>query len=160
MLLTEQTKSGCSITQTPVPIDLWWSPQLQAPEPAEPKYLLDCVYGFVPFQVELFSPEEILIDQAAAFASLVSEWHRERGATSSITDMVLCPAYQKIVGMGPKVIELILAQLESEGDNPDHWFWALQVLSGTNPVSEEEEGNLRKMAKTWLRWAAANGYIW
>ncbi len=62
--------------------------------------------------------------------------------------------------MGPKVIELILAQLESEGDNPDHWFWALQVLSGTNPVSEEEEGNLRKMAKTWLRWAAANGYIW
>lgn len=62
--------------------------------------------------------------------------------------------------MGPRAIPLILAQLVSEGDDPDHWFWALQVLTGANPVSEEDEGNLRRMSAVWLEWAASQGYAW
>lgn len=96
---------------------------------------------------------------ADPFKQLVDQWHEERGATSSITEMVLCPAYQSIIGMGPRAVPLILSQLESEGDDPDHWFWALQVLTLDNPVSDDDEGDLQAMALAWIRWGRCR-YIW
>lgn len=104
---------------------------------------------------------EELVDDRAVFQSLVQAWHSERGATSSVAKMVACPSYQRIISLGrAKAVELILAQMESEGNDPDHWFWALQILTGANPVPEEDEGNLEAMAKTWLDWARKSGYVW
>jgi len=106
-------------------------------------------------------PFEELVDDRAVFESLLQEWHAERGATSSVAKMVSCRSYLSIIGMGKaRAVELILAQMESEGDDPDHWFLALQVLTGVNPVSEEDEGNLQAMARTWLQWARNSGYAW
>src|SRR5205823_2029616 len=79
-------------------------------------------------------PTCTVISDAALFQQLVSRWRKERGATSSITRMAMCQSYQRIIGMGEKIIPLILRQLESEGDDPDHWFWALQALTRENPV--------------------------
>jgi len=93
------------------------------------------------------------------FKNLVAQWRNERGSTSSTSKMVACPAYAKIMGMGPKAIPLILAQLRSEGDNPDHWFWALQSMTLANPVADEDEGNLRRMAAAWLEWGAKEGHV-
>ena len=109
-------------------------------------------------QLEMF--QERTNDEYFTFKSLMDKWRIERGSTSSTTEMVLCPAYQSIIGMGPIAIPLILAELVSEGNNPDHWFWALQVLTRANPVPDEDEGNLRKMTRAWLGWAAAHGYVW
>jgi hypothetical protein len=92
------------------------------------------------------------------FRRLVSRWRLERGARSSTTEILLAPAYQSIIGMGEKAVPLILAQLRSEGNQPDQWFWALQMLTGADPVQEEDEGNFRRMARAWLDWAAAEGY--
>ena len=94
------------------------------------------------------------------FQSLVTKWRQERGAMSSITEMVLCPAYQAMIGMGPSAIQFILAQLESEGDEPDQWFWALRVLTGENPVRDEDRGNSLRMAQSWLEWAKNRDYGW
>ena len=109
-------------------------------------------------QLEMFSRE--IVDECGVFRSLVADWRSQRGSTSSTTEMVLCPAYQSIIGMGPKAIPLILARLVLEGHDPDHWFWALQAITGANPVSEEDEGNLRRMSRAWLDWAASEGYAW
>lgn len=104
---------------------------------------------------------EEVVDDRAVFQSLIHEWRSERGATSSVAKMVACSSYQRIISMGrPRAIELILAQMESEGNDPDHWFWALQILTGVNPVSERDEGDLQAMAKTWLDWARNSGYAW
>jgi hypothetical protein len=119
----------------------------------------DFVGAEIERQLELFS-QVAVVDDYAAFECLRQRWHSERGATSSIMEIVLCPAYQSIIGMGQKAVGLILAELESEGDDPDHWFWALQVLTNANPVSEEDEGNLRRMSRTWLAWAKTEGYAW
>ncbi|MGC0776877.1 MAG: hypothetical protein WCD68_06700, partial [Candidatus Acidiferrum sp.] len=97
-------------------------------------------------QLEMF-PQQTVIEDYFVFKLLVDQWRKERGATSSITEMVLCPAYQSIIGMGPKAIRFILTELSSEGDDPDHWFWALQALTRANPVSEEDEGNLGRMSR-------------
>jgi hypothetical protein len=105
-------------------------------------------------------PTCAVIPDAALFQQLVSQWHRERGATSSITQMAMCPSYQQIVGMGDKAIPLILRQIENEGDDPDHWFWALQAITRANPVSEDSRGDMREMARAWLDWAYMAGYDW
>jgi hypothetical protein len=96
---------------------------------------------------------DIIYSDAVKFNQLAEKWRTERGITSSTTAMILCRSYQAIIGMGPLAVDLILQRLRAEGNNPDHWFWALQILTGENPVSEEDEGNLRKMADAWLRWA-------
>jgi len=95
---------------------------------------------------------DVIFSDAQRFNELAEKWQAERGISSSSTAMILCPSYQAIIGMGPPAIDLILARLKAEGDDPDHWFWALQILTGINPVPEEDEGNVRKMADTWLKW--------
>jgi hypothetical protein len=94
----------------------------------------------------------------ALFQALVDSWHIERGATSSITEMSMCRSYQRIVGMGPSAVPLILARLAEEGDEPDHWFWALRAITGADPVPENARGDVVQMAQAWLHWGRANGY--
>ena len=76
---------------------------------------------------------------------------------SVVSKMVIHPAYQRIVGMGQPVIPLIFRELERE---PDHWFWALQSITGENPVSVDRRGDIVQMAAAWLEWGKAHGYRW
>ena len=92
----------------------------------------------------------------AKFNKLVSEWKKGRGPTSLIRKMAAHPAYQKIIKMGEDAIPLILKEMERE---PDHWFWALVVLTNANPVSERDRGKLDKMTKAWLDWGRKHRYI-
>ncbi len=57
--------------------------------------------------------------------------------------------------MGHSAIPFLLAELARE---PDDWFWALHAITGTNPVSAECRGNLRKMADAWLQWGTDQGF--
>ena len=93
------------------------------------------------------------------FQMLVSGWRKERGATSSITKMAACPSYQGIIAIGRTAIPLILRQLESEGDEPDMWFWALKALTCNDPVPQEDQGDFIAMAKAWLSWGR-RVYVW
>ena len=92
------------------------------------------------------------------FKGLVKQWHAQRGVSSSLTQGVLCSAYQSIIGMGQPAVPLLLGQLKSEGDDPDQWFWALCAITGCQPVPEEDLGRFVKMARHWLAWGARNGY--
>ncbi len=95
----------------------------------------------------------------ARFQDLRREWREMRGARSSVAEMVMLPAYQKIMGMGRSVLPHILAQLQSEGDQPDHWFWALAAIADDNPVPAESRGKVREMAKAWLEWGEKAGHV-
>lgn len=106
------------------------------------------------------APTCAIISDAALFQQLASQWRKERGATSSITQMATCLSYQRVIGMGEKAIPLILRQLENEGDDPDHWFWALQAITREDPVPEDARGNMKEMARAWLDWAYMAGYDW
>ena len=89
------------------------------------------------------------------FQRLVHEWKTQRGASSSISKIVLCQAYQAIIGMGARAVPLILRKLRGEGDNPDQWFWALQAITQEQPVAEKDWGNYRNMARAWLEWGSS-----
>ncbi len=91
------------------------------------------------------------------FGRLAAAWKSGRGATSSLTTMAIHPAYQQIIGMGPAAVPLLLRELERA---PDHWFWALKAITGTDPVPPEQRGKLSEMASAWLRWGRDQGYSW
>lgn len=90
------------------------------------------------------------------FLLLLEKWHRERGPASSISTIVRCDSYQQIINMGKRALPLILARLEQEGDKPDHWFIALESITGENPIPENAYGNMLKMAEAWFSWAERN----
>jgi hypothetical protein len=93
------------------------------------------------------------------FQSLCRAWRRERGVTSSIDEMAMCPSYQHIIGLGERAVPMILKQLSLEEGDPDHWDWALSAISRANPVPDEDRGDTRKMAQAWFR-CARGRYVW
>ncbi|WP_019866149.1 hypothetical protein [Methylovulum miyakonense] len=90
------------------------------------------------------------------FAELASAWKNSVQIISDWNFMILHPSYQRIIGLGPDVIPFILKELEQNGG---HWFWALQALTGENPVADEDAGRVRKMTEAWLNWGREKGYI-
>jgi len=89
------------------------------------------------------------------FTMLKRKWEAETAMSSSVTEISIHSAYQEIIGMGPIAIPYILSELRQK---PGHWFWALNAITGENPVAPEHRGNIRKMTEDWLRWGKANGY--
>ncbi len=90
------------------------------------------------------------------FNQLAAAWRRETALKSSVTAIAMHPAYQQIIGMGEQALPLIFHQLQTE---PDHWFWALQAITGENPVPDENAGDLEAMAKDWLDWGKRHNYL-
>lgn len=90
------------------------------------------------------------------FETLRDKWKEENRFTPSVRDMCTSESYQRIIGMGEDVIPLILEELK---EDPDHWFWALEAITGENPVEESHQGSLENMAHDWVAWGEEQGYI-
>ena len=112
------------------------------------------------YQVQQISVPTKSPDDWLKFQSLTVQWRDERGAMSSISEAALCPAYQSIIGMGATAVPFLIAQLESEGDEPDQWFWALKAITGADPVRDQDRGDFVAMARSWLDWAENQEYAW
>lgn len=91
------------------------------------------------------------------FHELVTTWRKETLFTPSVTDMAMHRSYQRIIGLGPAAVPLLLRELER---NPDHWFWALHAITGIDPTTPEQKGKVQEMAKAWLDWGREAGYKW
>lgn len=81
-------------------------------------------------------------------------WLREMPSSSSIEDVVLHPSYQRIIGLGPQVLPLILRDLEAR---PVFWFWALGAITGHLP--DHEAGDFESARRAWLEWGRQNAHI-
>ena len=97
------------------------------------------------------------LSDAEKFYSLAEAWRLDVRFTSSLTQMILHPMYQRIIGMGVAAVPFLLRELERK---PDHWFWALHAITGADPVKPEDRGKLRKMAEAWLTWGKEQGLAW
>jgi hypothetical protein len=87
------------------------------------------------------------------FADCLAKWKAETQFTSSMTEIILHPSYQRIIGLGSDVIPFVLQEL---AENGGHWFWALQAITGENPVAAEDRGRTRLMTEAWLMWGKQN----
>ena len=98
-------------------------------------------------QVEIHPPGDLGIEHR--FRQLVAQWKEETRFLSSIHEMVSHPAYLQIIGLGNQAVPLLLDELRRE---PDHWFVALQAITGTNPIPQSASGDVEKMTQAWLAW--------
>jgi hypothetical protein len=90
------------------------------------------------------------------FARLAMEWKTDTEFESSITRIAMHPSYQRIVGMGPVVLPLILRDLEQ---THDAWFWALRAITGEDPISPEDRGVIHLMALAWVKWGVRENLL-
>lgn len=90
------------------------------------------------------------------FQTLARQWKEACGFLSSSTAMVAHPAYQAIIGLGQPVVPLLLRELEKE---PVHWFEALKAITGHDPVSPKDWGDISAMASAWLAWGRSRNLL-
>jgi hypothetical protein len=105
--------------------------------------------------MSLTSPVEPagLVEQ---FQTLAARWKTDTALLSSTSAMIVHPAYQGIIALGPAVVPLLLQELRRE---PVHWFEALKAITGEDPVQPEAWGKSRTMADAWLAWGHSRGLI-
>ncbi len=90
------------------------------------------------------------------FRALAEEWDEETGHLSSIHQIVMHPAYQQIIGMGPAVVPLLLRDMVR---TQAHWFWALRAITGDNPVPPDARGQVDRTVAAWADWGRARGLL-
>lgn len=90
------------------------------------------------------------------FEELKTDWKTRTKYMSNSAQIAAVRSYQRIIGMGPAALPLILKELERE---TDHWFWALEAISGENPVPADQAGRVDDMAKTWIEWGRKKGLV-
>lgn len=91
------------------------------------------------------------------FERLVRQWKSDLAVESSATRITSHPAYLEVMKMGKRVVPLILADISTHGTR--HWGWALQCLTGVNPVSSEDIGRLARQNMHWLAWGRSQGLL-
>lgn len=97
--------------------------------------------------------EEVPVKEA--FGLLAEKWKRETAIVSSVTKKLRHPAYRKIVALGEEAVPMILAELARR---PDHWFAALEEITGENPVPVADRKVLTKAVDAWVEWGASKGF--
>ena len=90
------------------------------------------------------------------FVRLKDEWKQQSQYLSNTTQMAMLRPYQQVIGLGSSVVPLILRELARE---PDHWFWALEAITGKNPVPAEAVGNVAATVEAWLAWGRREGLL-
>src|SRR4051794_24694445 len=90
------------------------------------------------------------------FRRLAAEWKEQSRYLSNTAQMAMLTPYQRIIGMGPPALPLILEELQRE---PDQWFWALESITEQNPVPPEAAGQVRLMAQAWVQWGKQQGLL-
>jgi hypothetical protein len=104
------------------------------------------------------STSEILIQSSsinAIFDRLLLTWKEDTAFSSSLTDILLNPAYQAIIGLGMEAVPLLLREL---GREPTHLGWALASITRANPVTEQMAGDVVAQAEAWINWGRQNGF--
>ena len=93
-------------------------------------------------------------DPRERFERLAEEWEAASRFLSSVHQMSMHRAYQQIIGMGPAALPLIFERMHTASG---HWFWALQAITGEDPVLPDHRGDLAAMTRDWLDWRGRTG---
>lgn len=80
-------------------------------------------------------------------------WKTETMFSSNSSEITNNSAYRSIIGLGKDIIPFIIEDLKQ---SENHWFYALELLTGENPIKSEHRGIINLMKSDWLNWAERN----
>lgn len=95
-------------------------------------------------------------DVEGEFRRQLKKWQSDTAFTSSMSKLLLHPAYQRIIGMGWAAVPLLLRELAVA---PSPLGWALQAITGEDPVPAADAGRLDRVAAAWLQWGREHGHL-
>jgi hypothetical protein len=90
------------------------------------------------------------------FRHLTNWWKRDSEFQSSSSQIAMHSAYRQIIEMGSEVLPLILRDLTT---TKAPWFWALQAITGEDPVPADDRGHIDRMVQAWARWGIQRNLI-
>ena len=114
-----------------------------------------CGLGYGQYADELEDDNTASALDQETFERLADEWERDRPRGVDIEHMTKHSAYQSIIAMGEPVVPWLLQRL---AEKPDHWFVALNAITGARPVPPESRGRIKEMTQAWLNWGREQGY--
>jgi len=88
------------------------------------------------------------------FNELAAQWYQETRKLSLANQIVLHPAYQKIIGMGRDALPFIFRELKK---TRGHWIWALAMILRDDKAKPGMK--FREAVDAWLEWGKTNDYI-
>ncbi len=83
----------------------------------------------------------------ARFERDAAEWEDSSEFMSTVIDMVMLPSYQRIIGLGPAALPLIIDRMRTD---PDHWFFALVAIAGKDVATGAK--TVPEATKRWIDW--------
>ncbi|HED06840.1 MAG TPA: hypothetical protein ENI57_01845 [Ignavibacteria bacterium] len=89
------------------------------------------------------------------FKRLSTNWKEDNKFSSRSSLLLSNIYYLGIIAMGQDALPYIFEDLKK---GPNHWFIALAIITGANPVSEESRGNILAMTEAWISWGKEHGY--
>ena len=78
------------------------------------------------------------------------------GHLSSLEPTLFSEEYMAVIGLGPRVLPLLLLDLRT-GHTP--WFWALKAITRENVGNDAPAGDFGSLRDAWLAWGAAKGLL-
>lgn len=72
---------------------------------------------------------------------------------SSMQDVAMHPAYQRVIGLGLEVMPYLLESLK---ENPGRWIWAVNAIAGEDAAEGCE--SFEEAKECWLAWGRRFGY--
>lgn len=74
-------------------------------------------------------------------------WQSDTALMSSLSDMVIHEAYQRIIDLGPAGVPFIIERLR---ESPDHLIWALTAIVGKDVAAGTD--TIPLAARRWVEW--------
>ena len=98
------------------------------------------------------------LDIERVFNALAQRWLQDTEHLSSVPKIMAHPAYQQLLGLGPKAVPLIFRAMQQR---PGNWLWALEAITRYNPVLERPEiaRSAKAIKAAWLEWGKRQGHI-
>jgi len=90
------------------------------------------------------------------FLNLKKQWLENTKFSSNAFLNLNHPAHSEILRYGKPFLPFILEDLK---ENRNHWFYTLSLISGEDPVLQENKGNVERMSEDWIEWGKLNKFI-
>lgn len=90
------------------------------------------------------------------FKRLLEDIQLKYGQQSSLQGLLFSDEYLAVIGFGPRVVPLLLADLKT-GNTP--WFWALKAITRENIGGNVAPGDMRSLRDAWLAWGVSKGLL-
>lgn len=90
------------------------------------------------------------------FNALSRAWKKETAHFSTLYHVTTNSNYLRIIKHGWQAVPYILKDLQKA---PEHWYFALKLITEQDPVPIEDKSNIKKIREHWLNWGKAEGYL-